>query len=102
MEERRKYGRVKAPDKVTGQVFDEATQQTFKDVKIIDISPGGVSFVCDKNIPDGTPIKLILNFPGLYFEKDIPVNAKVVHSKQGEIKFQIGCAYLPKRVNKSF
>ncbi|MFA5361993.1 MAG: PilZ domain-containing protein [Candidatus Omnitrophota bacterium] len=101
MDERRKYGRVKTDGKLTLNVTDIPGKVNMAEVSTIDISPAGVSFVCDKDIPRGSPIQVVINFPGLYVEKDIPVMATIVHSQKTEGKFKVGCCYVSKEVQKS-
>ncbi len=100
MDERRKYGRIKTQGKVTLNVTDLLNKSDMEEVSTIDISPAGVSFICDKDLPHGAPIKLVINFPGLYIEKDISVMAKIVHSQKTENKFKIGCCYIAKDTRK--
>ena len=101
MDERRKYGRVKTDGKITLNVTDLLSRADMAEVSTIDISPAGVSFICDKDIPHGATIRLVINFPGLYVEKNIPVMAKIVHSKKMEGNFKVGCCYVSKDVRKS-
>jgi hypothetical protein len=101
MNERREYGRVKTDGKITLNVTDLLSGTDIAKVSTIDISPAGVSFICDRDIPHGAPIRLVINFPGIYVENDIPVMAKIVHSQKTEGKFKVGCCYVSKDVRKS-
>ncbi|MDD2703699.1 MAG: PilZ domain-containing protein [Candidatus Omnitrophica bacterium] len=101
MDERRKYGRVKTEGKVTVNVTDLLGNAEMAEVSAIDISPAGIAFICDKDMPHGAPIKLTLNLPGLYVEKDVPVVAKIVHSQKMEGKFKVGCCYVSKEGRKN-
>jgi hypothetical protein len=101
MDERRKYGRVKTDGKVTLKVTDLLSKVDIAEVSTIDISPAGISFICDKNIPHGAPVRLVLKFPGIYVEKDIPVTAKIVHSEKIEDKFKVGCCYVSKEARNN-
>lgn len=97
MGNRRSYWRANANDKITCQVLSQEGKDYMEYAVVADISPAGISFICDKDIPEGTPIKIKINFSGAYLDKESNVLAKVARSHKFKDKFKIGCYYIRKK-----
>jgi hypothetical protein len=68
-----------------------------EDVIVLDISPAGLSLISDKDIPEGTQLKLKIKFPSSYTDQENNVIAKVAHCHKSKDKFKVGCSYVRKK-----
>lgn len=97
MEKRRSYWRANTNNKITCHISTEDDKDYMEGVIILDISPAGLSLISDKDIPEGTQLKLKINFPSSYTDEENNVMAKVVHCHKSKDKFKVGCYYVRKR-----
>jgi len=97
MENHRSYWRANTNRKITCNISSDNDKDYMEGVIITDISPAGFSLVCDKEIPEGTQLKLKIKFPSSFTDQENNVIAKVVHCHKSKDKFKIGCSYVRKK-----
>ena len=97
MESRRSYWRANTNRKITCNISSDNDKDYMEGVIITDISPAGLSLVSDKEIPEGTRIKLKIKFPSSSTDQENNVIAKVAHCRKSKDKFKIGCSYVRKK-----
>ena len=97
MENRRSYWRANTDNKITCHVLSEDGKDYMEGAIVIDISPAGLSLVCDREIPRGTHLKLKIKFPSSYTDQENNVMAKVAHCYESKDKFKVGCSYVRKK-----
>ena len=94
IEIRRSYWRANTNRKITCNISSDNDKDYMGDVIVADISPAGLSLVCDKDIPEGTQLKLKIKFPSVYLDEKNNVMAKVAHCHKFKDKFKVGCSYV--------
>ncbi len=97
MENRRSYWRANTNNKITCHISTEDDKDYMEGVIVADISLSGLSLICDKDIPEGTQLKLKIIFPSSYLDQENNVMAKVAHCHKSKDKFKVGCYYVRKR-----
>ncbi len=97
MENRRSYWRALADNKITCDIIGDNKKGEVKGALVLDISPSGLSFICDKDIPEGTQLKLKINFPLSYPDEESEVLVNVVNCSKFKDKFKVGCFYVRKK-----
>ncbi|MFH1397730.1 MAG: PilZ domain-containing protein [Candidatus Omnitrophota bacterium] len=96
MEKRRTYWRGKTNNKITCHISTKGDRDYAQGVIVLDISPAGLSLISDKDIPEGTQLKLKINFPSSYTDEENNVMTKVAHCHKVKDKFKVGCYYVRK------
>lgn len=97
MEKRRSYWRANTNNKITAILRSENGKDYMEGVIVADISPAGLSLICDKDIPEGTQIKLKIIFPSSYLDEENNVMVKVAHCHKVKDKFKVGCYYVRRK-----
>jgi hypothetical protein len=97
MKNHRSYWRANTNRKITCNISSDNDKDYMKGVIITDISPAGLSLVCDKEISEGTQLKLKIKFPSFSTDQENNVIAKVAHCHKSKDKFKVGCSYVRKK-----
>lgn len=95
--EQRLYWRISPENNITCHISNDEGKNDMENVLVADISPAGLSFICDRELPEGTELKLKVNFPSSYPEEENNVIVKVAHCYKHKDKFKIGCSYIKKK-----
>ncbi len=92
MSEQREYPRVSAQSKLKYKVVEGEGPDTSAAGVATNISGGGICFVMDEPIPDGTLLALELTLPG--FPSDVIALARVVwQRKRADKRLDTGCEF---------
>jgi hypothetical protein len=97
MEERRFYARVKTDERVTCRISKESDAVNPTNLPVTDLSPAGLGFISNEEMPRGTMLKLQLSLPFVYPSDPQLYNlARVAYCDRGTDakKFKIGCYYI--------
>ncbi|MFA5118125.1 MAG: hypothetical protein WC695_04655 [Candidatus Omnitrophota bacterium] len=100
MEDKRRWGRVKVPDKkLSCRITEPDNCSITGDFTVDNINPGGLSFFSERTFAENQVLRLLIKFPFTSFEDAGKVWGKVVyclkiHDKE---EFVVGVAFTRKR-----
>lgn len=103
MEERRRLGRVRVPDKkLSCRILEREGNDRHSDFLINDVNPNGFSFISNTDIERGKIIKLQMNFHPCISTEMNNIWGKVVYNRQipGKGKVLIGVSIIRKAGTK--
>ncbi len=97
MDERRRWGRIKVPDKkLLCKITEPEGLSLGSTYAIDDINPGGISFFSEKKIKENLFLKLLIKFPFTTFEEAGVVWGKVIYCLKihDQEKYIIGVSFI--------